>query len=984
MSDTRLYLFGPPRLEYQGQSVNIDTRKALALLAYLLIEGKPQSRDTLAALLWPESDQTAARGALRRTLSPLRTALSDNLADFGREIITLHPESGLWCDVLTFQNALNECRTHGHPKDQSCPRCLPSHEMAADLYRGDFMAGFSLRDSTAFDDWQFFETDRLRRELAGVLEQLVTIYQEKGDSPAAIDQARRWFNLDPLNETAHRALISLYAQSGQRNAALRQYRECVRILDQELGVPPLDETTRLYEAVKENRLERQVVSEQLPVTSSMDTMQPKNDNRSLITDHPPLVGRAPEWEKLTRIYEGLRQNGAFAALTGEAGIGKTYLAQEFITHLQSRGVPTLIARGYAGESNLAYSPLIDLLRQGINQSEGTPWWQGLHPRWLSEVVLLIPELSAIIPDLPTPLPTEGPGAQSRFFEGVCQTLTALVSGPSPGVIFIDNLERADESTLDLLAYLARRLQGRSVFLLVSWQMENLSNTRVLQQMLKDTEQQGYGFHLPLSVLPPDQSLAMVEQLEISEQPFAPAFKHQLVQASQGLPIFLVEYLQAALQGEIRSDSTADQWPVPIGLRAMLQARLANLSAVTYQTLQAAAVIGRSFESELLQSVSGRTVDEAILGIEELIAQNLIRELPIQAALNPSAARYDFKQEQIRAMVLEEISLIRLRLLHRRTAEAMVEQTRLQGTRNQSGQIAYHYQQAGLTEQAAEYYFLAGELARAIHANADALIHFQTALALGYPKKSNVLVELGDLHTLNGDYPQAVQQYEAAAAFSDPALLPVIEQKLGRVYFRRGSWEQAACHFEAALYDLEVLLPEERTAFEAKVRADWSLACHREGKTEQTMPLAQVALDLAESSQDSLALAQVHNLLGILFRADQHPDLASEHLRKSLVFARQLENPSAEIAALNNLALAQADQDEYPQAIATLESALEACQDLGDRHLEAAIRNNLADLLRVSGQENVAMMQLKQAVTIFGEIGQSVNDWEPEIWKLTEW
>ena len=158
MPEYRFYLFGPPRLEFQGQPVAVDTRKALALLAYLLIEDQPQSRDTLATLLWPESNQSAARAALRRTLSPLRSALSSDIIDFGRELIAIHPGDDLWCDVLDFQVQLAEWRSHGHAENQTCLRCLDPLKKAVDLYQADFMAGFGLRDSVAFDDWQFFES----------------------------------------------------------------------------------------------------------------------------------------------------------------------------------------------------------------------------------------------------------------------------------------------------------------------------------------------------------------------------------------------------------------------------------------------------------------------------------------------------------------------------------------------------------------------------------------------------------------------------------------------------------------------------------------------------------------------------------------------------------------------------------------------------------------------------------------------------------
>ena len=162
------------------------------------------------------------------------------------------------------------------------------------------------------------------------------------------------------------------------------------------------------------------------------------------------------------------------------------------------------------------------------------------------------------------------------------------------------------------------------------------------------------------------------------------------------------------------------------------------------------------------------------------------------------------------------------------------------------------------------------------------------------------------------------------------------------------------------------------------------ACHREGKSDQAKLLAKESLVSAESSADPLALAQVHNLLGILARGDQQLDLALAHLSQSQAFARKLDTPGAQISVLNNLALAHADQDDYPQAIVTLNEALEECLNLGDLHLEAALRNNLADILRADGQEESAMAQLKHAVAIFAEIGQHIEEWEPEIWKLVEW
>ncbi len=989
MSAYRVYLFGAPRLEFQGQQVAIDTRKALALLAYLLLSGEPQSRDTAAALFWPESNQASARAALRRTLSALRGALNEDLVDFGREIIAIQPGNELWCDVIAFQALLAGCREHDHSAEQVCWRCLAPLQEAAGLYKGDFMSGFSLRDSPAFDDWQFFEADRLRRELATVLERLAAIHGDQSDYQTAIEFARRWLALDMLNETAHRALILLYAKSGARNAALRQYRECVRILDQELGVPPLDETTQLYEAVKGQHFDELITSQ--PFSKRRDRTLIDTNHVSLAVDQPPietenlpLVGRESEWGEMIRLYESIHQDGIFTALTGETGIGKTRLAQDFSAHLQSRGAVSLSVSCYAGESNLAYTPIIDLIRQGINLASGKNWWQALNPHWLSEISLLLPELSDSHPDLPPPQPVVGFGAQNRFYEGICQMLTALVKGASPGFILIDNLEWGDESTLDLLAYLARRLNGRPVFILATWRTEISPVTGILDQMLNDAVRQGYGSHISLPTLNSTQALELIDRVVKNDQRLPQTFINQLVEESQGLPFILVEYLQAALEGEIPSQSGAENWPVPAGLRGLLQSRLALLSGSTSQILQAAAVIGRTFDVELLQSTSGRSEEEIIQGIEELLVRDLIREEVDQAALEAPVLRFNFKHEQVRALVLEEISLIRQRLLHRRTAEALEEMQNLKSLPFQSGQVASHYQHAGFLDKAAHHYFQAGLEDRTIHANADALAHFKSALALGYPQKSAVLVEMGDLYTLKGDYPQAIQQYESAASFDEPALLPSIEQKIGQVYLRRGQWELAACHFEAALFDLDALPPQQRKAFEARVRADLSLAFYHRGLADQAASLADEALILAEAGDDPLALAQTRNLLGILARSQGQYKQALGHLEQSLSYALRLNNPQGQIAALNNLALVQADLGDMRSALETIQRAIDETLLLGDRHLEAALRSNYADILRAAGDTEAAILQLKHAAVIFAEIGQSAENWEPEIWKLVEW
>lgn len=251
ISDLRLYLFGSPRIEFQGQPVDIERRKALAVAAYLAVSDQPQSRDAVATMLWPELDQQHARAALRSTLPSLTAQLPDGWVVADRMTLAVTREV-VWIDVHEFLDLLAQTRTHGHSPDDPCTTCANLLEQATTLYQSDFLAGFSLNDSAEYDDWQTFQREWLRRELAGALKRLAQYYGEQGNFERAIDHAQRWLALDNLHEPAHRMLMRLYAANDQRSEAIRQYQECERLLDTELATPPEEETMLLHQAIKSN------------------------------------------------------------------------------------------------------------------------------------------------------------------------------------------------------------------------------------------------------------------------------------------------------------------------------------------------------------------------------------------------------------------------------------------------------------------------------------------------------------------------------------------------------------------------------------------------------------------------------------------------------------------------------------------------------------------------------------------------------------
>ena len=199
----------------------LDRWKALALLAYLAVEDRPHRRDGLATLLWPELSQAKARNGLRRTLHALKQALGDRWLDVSREMVRLRHTPDLTVDVWQFRALLT-------PQAGAGATPAAALREAVALYRDDFLAEFSLRDASAFEDWRYFTAEELRRELACASDALLQAQRDAGDLGAALQTARRRLALDPLEESAHRTLIELHLAAGDRAAAVRQYEHCAQ------------------------------------------------------------------------------------------------------------------------------------------------------------------------------------------------------------------------------------------------------------------------------------------------------------------------------------------------------------------------------------------------------------------------------------------------------------------------------------------------------------------------------------------------------------------------------------------------------------------------------------------------------------------------------------------------------------------------------------------------------------------------------------
>jgi DNA-binding SARP family transcriptional activator len=990
MSDLNLALLGPPVITRSGAPVSFDTRKATAVLALLAVQRGELSRERLAALLWPDADAVRARASLRRTLSVTAAAAGPGLA------------------VTRTAVALNLGRVRVDVTEFGALAAGPDPgqlDRAATLYRDDFLAGFALRDCPEFDDWQAGTADRLRQQLAGVLDRLTAACAAAGDLDRATAHARRWLALDPLHEPAHQALIRLLAWTGQRSAALRGYRALVRILDTELAVRPLPETTQLYDDIRAGRLAGPPApaatvtataaaaaavrgtgpagaageADGHPASPRPGLGQPAASQRSEAKSFP-LVGRDAELRDLHQAWRDVGAAGHVAAVLGPAGCGKTRLAEEFRRDARAAGAVVLAGRCHDGESGLPFVLAADLLAVALSVRPDLPARLPAHTAAMTG--RLCPGLAADYPDDVAPL--DSPLALTRLYGAIAETLRAAAgSAPgSAGVVLVEDVHWADGPSLDLLGYLVRRLAGWPLLLVLSWSTDHAERLGGLRAALAEASEAGRCTLIEPAPLDAEQIRALLAQSGVSG-----ADVGQLLAQTRGLPMLVREYVEGLRSGagQPGADGTgpAERWWPPASVRELLRRRVQAASEPTQQMLSTAAVLGSGCDADLLRAVSGRGEAETVEALDEAVHRFLLTEVPPAGGHGPPS--YEFPYEALRAVVYEAATLARRRLLHGRAADTLARRYERDPAATRAAAVAEHLQRAGRDAEAAGWWWRAAGRARELYAHAEEYAHLRKAEALGYPAVE-VAVALGDVLTVLGRYREALAEFETAAAAGaerDHSLGADIEHKLAEVHHRLGDWALAEAHLAAAAQLLDPLADQPNTSRQARIAADRAVLGYRRGDTADAARLAGQALDTARAAGDPAAVAQALNVLGMLAARRGDTAAAAAQLRESLAQARQLPDRGPAVAALNNLARLLAENGRPAEALPLAQEALALGRELGDQHRVAALHTNLADLLHAAGQRDAALIHLKEAARGFAAVDTGGTP-RPEVWMLVEW
>jgi len=703
MTDLQINLLGPPEIRWEQQLINVKRRIPRTLLFFLASQGNFVGRGKLLNLFWEDSSPKVARRRLREALSRIRAEIPNpNVLTIHNDLVGL--DSTKSCidqrRFLDLQDSIGN-QPWSIPPDKPLPDpTLQSMIRAANLWHGSqFMEGAELPSSRLLEDWWQQTNLQLTHLRTRLFTRICDHNRVCGQFEDALKFAHKALESDNLNEDLHFKVLSLLVDMGQYQEGRQYYSSVAKLLNDELDAQPSQQLVSIYRQIQRRRL------------STFQSSQP--DWRILASVHTPFVGRQSEFTQLQDAME----TGGGCIVSGESGLGKTRLVQEFCA-LFASDRRIFVTHCRPAEINLPFQPVIELLRNQISTAE----WQNLQSIWAEPLALLIPELSSLHPSQTPPTISYDPDQnRSTLLEAIRQVFL-LVAQKNNLVLFLDDVQWADEATLSTISYLIERppFDRRALSILAARTDEinenlnyflssNQTSSRlnfIELERLRSKEISGLGRYV--MGYPLDQEL--VDQLE-----------HE----TGGNPFIILETLRSIQVSETHSGlSSHSKLPLAKSVYSLIQYRIERLSPLALETSEYAAVLGTEFDPELISIASQNNFSIIARAIEELKQRSLI-----EAINRPSQDTYwRFIHDKIRETILLDTNPIRLRFLHEHIARALeISLDSQKGS--QAAVLAHHYELAGKVAPALNYWLKAAQWARQLFAAAEAQQIFSRAQKL---------------------------------------------------------------------------------------------------------------------------------------------------------------------------------------------------------------------------------------------------------------
>ncbi len=784
MADLNIRLLGQFQVTLNREAViNFASDKVRALLAYLTTEIHcPHRREILANLLWPDKPDVTARASLRRALADLRQVISDHQAItpfllISRQDIRFNVESSAWVDV----HALEQI----HSLQAPSPQNISQYDPILDIYRGEFLAGFSLSGSTIFDEWALMMREQSARKVIAILARVSSYYESRREYQSALPFAWRNVELEPWQEAACRQLMRLLAFAGQRDEALQQYQKLAHALSIELDIEPEPKTRQLFEAILDGTQE--IPSEAPPRIADRPTTIAipdyfQEEEPTQIRQPETFVARQHELDKLHKLLKSVvNGNGTVAMIAGEAGSGKSMLIREFVRQAQVHYPNLVSATGFSNAfTGLGdpYLPFREILYQ-LSGDVKKHWKAGAFSRqYTLNLWKTIPTTCQALlnhgPDLVGTIITgqtllEHAASYSKTLLSWYPTLEALVnlkqmhpgsgvhqanlfsqltavlqdiSAEFPLLLVMEDLQWVDTGTISMLFHLCKHLSGTKIMVLGAYRSDEVNliqedSRHSLIPVLHEIKRDFGDVFIDLDLA---SGKNFVQELIASEPNIlGNEFQDQLFNLTGGHALFTVEILRALQEMGVLIKDRHGFWvmksdfhleELPPRIEGIIAERIGRLPKNLQQILTIASIEGEVFTAEIIAALEEQAVTKIIsLLSDQLDKQHrLVQAQQFSRQANQTISSYRFRHFLFQKYLYDQLDKIEIPRFHERVGSTM-EKIAEENKDPYLVHLARHYHKAGLTEKAITYHALAGQRAVQMSAYPEAITQFESAIDL---------------------------------------------------------------------------------------------------------------------------------------------------------------------------------------------------------------------------------------------------------------
>jgi len=893
MLNLKAQLLGNFRITLNQQDISAAFSERVKLLfAYLLLNPETQiSRKQIAYTFWPDTTESQARTNLRNLIHLLRKSLqeSETFFEVDSQFIKWRDNAPINLDVQDFRESISTAGTCESNRER-----ISHLQQAVDRYHGELLPDL-------YEDWLLKQREELHQLFINALFALSSLLDDDRQYPEAIRVMNRLIRSDPLNELAYQNSMRFHALNNDRTGALKVYHACSTMLRQELDVEPSQDTQAYCEQILQLRDSTAIETKKKP---SLDTKK--------------MIGRQEEWGHLRGAWQATIQGAPRAVLIlGEAGVGKTRLANEMAQWTRRQGIHTAFAQCYPGEGELPYAPVVTWLRTPEFEKEITY----LDSLWQDELARLLPEYRTSQTEA-SQSEMDQKWQRRRLFEAIAK---GIIGHGKARLLILDDAQWSDQDTLDFIHYLLHYDKTAPVLIVLTARTEELTPTDPVSQLRVLLQSKGHLQELELKPLTKNEARELA--VGLTNNKLQEEYVERLYTESEGNPLFVVEMLRS---GE---NSIPDS--LPLSIRSLLEYRLSQLSPSASDLVGIASAIGREFSYRLLEAACGLDVDALVHSLDELWLRRIIQ--------NQQGDNYNFTHGKLRDAAYNALSDARRRLNHQRVAEALIS-----NSGGESGQTAKHFELAGQHERAVEHYIEAAKASRRVFANQGAKSYLERALSLisenlaPNDERTRKVVEiretLGDIYELTGDrelaleiYPKALEQVYEGANLTKARILG----KIARVNAARFGFVGADEKFIQAVEALgtppdESNLDWWRAWLDIQFERVWMYynLADVDGMESTLEPLLPVIERL--NAQDKL-IAYKFNLVGLHCRRDRYRlDETTKRLsHETLTLCKGLNNSEFLIRATTGYGLTNLWHGDLETAKQYLEEGLKLGEQAGD-------------------------------------------------------